>query len=60
MIVDSQIDLNSLEHFYKVRWKGWSSKDDPLEPKKNMTKYCSAIEQFEREAEKIKRKYAVE
>ncbi|KAI9171857.1 Testis-specific chromodomain Y 1 [Paramyrothecium foliicola] len=41
-IVDSYIDSDTCEHFYQVKWKGFSAKENTWEPKVNLT-HCPAI-----------------
>jgi hypothetical protein len=50
MIVGSRIDADSLEHFYEVKWEGFSSKENTWEPKLNLTGCHKAIEEYERRA----------
>lgn len=49
-IVGSRIDADSLEHFYEVKWKGFTSKENTWEPKLNLTGCHEAIEEYERRA----------
>ena len=46
-IVDSMIDADTHQHFYEVKWKGFSSKDNTWEPKINLAKAQAAIRAFE-------------
>lgn len=47
-IVDSQVDVITKEHFYRVKWKGFPSTDNTWEPKKNLTGCNRAIQAFEK------------
>ena len=46
-IVDSRIDADTCEHFYQVKWKGYSSKDNTWEPKLNLANCPGLIRAFE-------------
>lgn len=46
-IIDSGVDADTLEHFYHVKWKGYSSKHNTWEPKVNLVRCHDAIEAFE-------------
>lgn len=46
-IVDSIIDADTHQHFYQVKWKGFSKKDNTWEPKVNLANCQAAIKQFE-------------
>jgi len=47
-ILDSVIEAGTLEHYYLVKWKGYSSKSNTWEPKSNLGNCRAAIEAFER------------
>ncbi|KAL7791657.1 hypothetical protein V8C43DRAFT_283589 [Trichoderma afarasin] len=51
-IVDSRIDEESLEHYFRVKWKGFSDKDNTWEPKKNLANCKGLVEAYEKKAEK--------
>lgn len=51
-IVDSMIDEETMEHFFKVKWKGYSSKDNTWEPKKNLSNCKDLLEAYEKKAKK--------
>ncbi|KAL7808526.1 hypothetical protein V8C44DRAFT_335767 [Trichoderma aethiopicum] len=51
-IVDSMIDEETMEHFFKVKWKGYSSKDNTWEPKKNLANCKDLLEAYEKKAKK--------
>ncbi|VUC22823.1 unnamed protein product [Clonostachys rosea] len=51
-IVDSQIDADTMEHFYKVQWKGYSSKENTWEPKSNLASCQDALKEYERQKKK--------
>ncbi|CAI6080619.1 unnamed protein product [Clonostachys chloroleuca] len=53
-IVDSQIDADTMEHFYKVKWKGYSSKENTWEPKSNLVGCQDALKEYERQKKKKK------
>lgn len=46
-ILESRIDSETYEHFYKVKWKGFSAKESTWEPKVNLTHCRESIEKFE-------------
>ncbi|KAI6783154.1 uncharacterized protein J7T54_000656 [Emericellopsis cladophorae] len=47
-ILDSVIEAGTLEHYYLVKWKGYSSKSNTWEPKSNLGNCRAAIEAFEK------------
>ncbi|KAF4981233.1 hypothetical protein FZEAL_2921 [Fusarium zealandicum] len=47
-IVDSQIDAVTSEHFYLVKWKGFASKQNTWEPKKNLSSCLQLVQAFEK------------
>jgi hypothetical protein len=51
-IVDSMIDEETMEHFFRVKWKGYSSKDNTWEPKKNLVNCKDLLEAYEKKAKK--------
>ncbi|TFB02723.1 hypothetical protein CCMA1212_005101 [Trichoderma ghanense] len=51
-IVDSMIDEETMEHFFRVKWKGYSSKDNTWEPKKNLANCRNLLEAYEKKAKK--------
>ncbi|KAL7821875.1 hypothetical protein V8C26DRAFT_391230 [Trichoderma gracile] len=51
-IVDSMIDEETMEHFFRVKWKGYSSKDNTWEPKKNLANCKDLLEAYEKKAKK--------
>ncbi|KAF3060485.1 hypothetical protein CFAM422_011260 [Trichoderma lentiforme] len=51
-IVDSRIEEETLEHYFRVKWKGFSDKDNTWEPKKNMANCKGLVEAYEKKAEK--------
>ncbi|KAF5017730.1 hypothetical protein F66182_10328 [Fusarium sp. NRRL 66182] len=51
-ILDSQIDGQTSEHFYLVKWKGFASKENTWEPKKNLSNCRNLIQDFEKKAPK--------
>ncbi|CAG9986953.1 unnamed protein product [Clonostachys byssicola] len=53
-IVDSQIDADTMEHFYKVKWKGYSTKENTWEPKSNLVGCQDALKEYERLKKKKK------
>lgn len=53
-IVDSQIDADTMEHFYKVKWKGYSRKENTWEPKSNLVGCQDALKEYERQKKKKK------
>jgi hypothetical protein len=55
-IVESQIDALTQEHFYRVKWKGYSAKLNTWEPKKNLSHCRKAIQDFEKALKRKKKK----
>ncbi|KAL7945104.1 hypothetical protein V8C42DRAFT_324578 [Trichoderma barbatum] len=51
-IVDSRIEEETLQHFFRVKWKGFSDKDNTWEPKKNLANCKSLVEAYEKKAGK--------
>ncbi|KAL7939175.1 hypothetical protein V8C35DRAFT_285911 [Trichoderma chlorosporum] len=51
-IVGSRIDEATMEHFFRVKWKGFSDKDNTWEPKKNLANCKSLVEAYEKKAGK--------
>ncbi|KAL6877017.1 hypothetical protein J3F83DRAFT_727840 [Trichoderma novae-zelandiae] len=51
-IVDSMIDEETMEHFFRVKWKGYGSKDNTWEPKKNLANCKHLLEAYEKKAKK--------
>lgn len=51
-IVDSRIEEETLEHYFRVKWKGFSDKDNTWEPKKNLANCKGLVEAYEKKAEK--------
>jgi hypothetical protein len=47
-IVKSQVDAVTREHFYHVKWKGFSNKHNTWEPKKNMGNCSRLVQEFEK------------
>lgn len=47
-IVGSVIEADTYIHYYQVKWKGYSSKENTWEPKKHLRNCHEAIERFER------------
>ncbi|KAJ3470202.1 hypothetical protein MRS44_000301 [Fusarium solani] len=47
-VVGSQIDADTSEHFYFVKWKGYSAKENTWEPKKNLGNCRNLIWEFEK------------
>lgn len=47
-IVDSRIDADTYEHFYEVKWKGYSSKENTWEPKAQLANCMDAIRVYEK------------
>lgn len=47
-IVDSVIEEGTYRHFYKIRWKGHTSKDDTWELKRELGNCQEAIKAYER------------
>lgn len=47
-IVDDRIEQDTLRHFYLVKWKGFSSKDNTWEPKTNMSHCFEALMDYEK------------
>lgn len=47
-IVDSQVDVITKEHFYRVKWKGFPSTENTWEPRKNLAGCNRAIQAFEK------------
>jgi hypothetical protein len=51
-IVDSRIDAETMQHWFKVKWKGYPSKDNTWEPKKNLTNCKTVLENYEKKVKK--------
>ncbi|KAK1245775.1 hypothetical protein MKX07_004844 [Trichoderma sp. CBMAI-0711] len=51
-IVNSMIDEETMEHFFRVKWKGYSTKDNTWEPKKNLVNCKDLLEAYEKKAKK--------
>lgn len=51
-IVDSRIDAETMQHWFKVKWKGYPSKDNTWEPKKNLTNCKTLLENYEKKGKK--------
>ncbi|KAJ4862407.1 chromo (CHRromatin organization MOdifier) domain-containing protein [Trichoderma breve] len=51
-IIDSRIEEETLEHYFRVKWKGFSDKDNTWEPKKNLANCKGLVEAYEKKAEK--------
>lgn len=51
-VVDSRIDAETMQHWFKVKWKGYSSKDNTWEPKKNLTNCKTLLENYEKKGKK--------
>lgn len=47
-VLGSQIDADTSEHFYLVKWKGYSVKENTWEPKKNLSNCRNLIREFEK------------
>ncbi|UKZ90331.1 uncharacterized protein TrAFT101_005354 [Trichoderma asperellum] len=47
-IVDSRIDPETMQHWFKVKWKGYTSKHNTWEPKKNLTNCKALLEKYEK------------
>ncbi|KAJ4261548.1 hypothetical protein NW762_006976 [Fusarium torreyae] len=46
-VLGSQIDAESSEHFYLVKWKGFTNKENTWEPKRNLGNCRKLIQDFE-------------
>jgi hypothetical protein len=46
-VVGSLIEADTYIHYYEVKWRGYSSKDNTWEPKKNLQNCQEAIKRFE-------------
>lgn len=57
-IVAAHIEAETYIHWYQVKWKGWSAKNNTWEPKKNLASCQDLIDNFEEaeaeSAEKLK------
>ncbi|RFU74948.1 chromo domain [Trichoderma arundinaceum] len=51
-IVDSRIDQGTLQHWFKVKWKGYTNKDNTWEPKTNLTNCKTLVEKYEKKGGK--------
>lgn len=51
-IVDSRIEEETFEHYFRVKWKGFSDKDNTWEPKKNLANCKGLVEAYEKKAGK--------
>ncbi|KAF5974298.1 Testis-specific chromodomain-containing protein [Fusarium coicis] len=48
-IIDSQVDADTKVLYYQVKWKGFGSKENTWEPKKNLGKCTKLIKDFEKD-----------
>ncbi|PNP79066.1 hypothetical protein FNYG_07504 [Fusarium nygamai] len=48
-IIDSQVDADTKVLYYQVKWKGFGSKENTWEPKKNLGKCAKLIKDFEKD-----------
>ena len=55
-IMGSRICADTHRHFYEVKWKGFSHKENTWEPKSNLGKCQQAIAELERRMKKKKKK----
>ncbi|KAK1755222.1 CHRromatin Organization modifier domain-containing protein [Echria macrotheca] len=53
-IVESQIDADTMEHMYLVKWKGYSSEENTWEPRKNLSHATELVKAFEAKKKRIK------
>ncbi|EHK19203.1 uncharacterized protein TRIVIDRAFT_225073 [Trichoderma virens Gv29-8] len=51
-IVDSRIEEETLQHFFRVKWKGFSDKHNTWEPKKNLANCKGLVDAYEKKAGK--------
>lgn len=51
-IVDSRIDQETLQHWFRVKWKGYTNKHNTWEPKKNLANCKTLVEDYEEKARK--------
>lgn len=47
-IVESRIDAETMQHWFKVKWKGYTSKHNTWEPKKNLANCKALLEKYEK------------
>jgi hypothetical protein len=46
-IVDSQIDADTMEHMYLVKWKGYGDDENTWEPKTNLSHAPDLVKAFD-------------
>jgi hypothetical protein len=46
-IVDSQIDADTMEHMYLVKWKGYGDDENTWEPKTNLSHASELVKAFD-------------
>ncbi|KYK55898.1 hypothetical protein DCS_07863 [Drechmeria coniospora] len=48
-IIDDCIEADTLRHYYLIKWKGWGTKHNTWEPKRNLVKCAEFLQNYHRE-----------
>lgn len=51
-IVDSQIDADTMEHMYLIKWKGYADSENTWEPKTNLSHALDLVKAFHAKKQK--------
>lgn len=54
-IVDSAIDADTLEHMYRVKWKGYSLKETTWEPRMNLEHSAELVRAYDAKMKKARK-----
>ena len=53
--MDSAIDADTLEHMYRVKWKGYSLKETTWEPRKNLKHSAELVRSYDAKMKKARK-----
>lgn len=53
--MDSAIDADTLEHMYRVKWKGYSLKETTWEPRKNLEHSAELVRSYDAKMKKARK-----